>query len=140
MKTQKPRKQEPPRNLKDFRPWEKQDLVTFCLEGKAIYLVTEFNPVWGELITAFQIGDKPQRTTVAWEDRPGWLLECQEQNNLLGERPFQENSLTYEFLYKPLGLPKLNGEGPPRTRYTSLSHFKEEVVKAGGEKTHLRTP
>ena len=90
-------------NLKYFRSWEKQQLVVFEKEDQRVYLVVEYNQFYGELITAFQIGDKSHDTGV--ESRyTGNTLLCQESGSLCGVREFEKGSIIYEFLCKPLGI------------------------------------
>lgn len=117
-------------NLKFFESWEKQQLVTFTKGKETIYLVVEYHTRYGDLITWFQIGEKESDTGVMIKgtDAP---CKCSESYSLIGERPFEQNSITYEFLYKPLGLSipekKICGE----TSFSLLESFAKEALKAG---------
>ena len=92
-------------NLKYFETWEGQKLEVFTKDGEpTIRMVTEYNPHYGDLVVAFQIGEKQSDTGVKCR-YTGKPLLLQEQNCLCGEREFENGSITYEFLYKPLGLP-----------------------------------
>lgn len=117
-------------NLKFFESWEKQQLVTFTKGKETIYLVVEYNVHYGDLITRFQIGEKESDTGVTIKGA-GIPCKFSESNNLIGERPFEQGSITYEFLYKPLGLSipekKICGE----TAFSLLESFAKEALKAG---------
>ena len=126
-------------NLKTFKSWVKQNLVTLRKGDQVVYLVLEWNQFYGELITRFQIGDKPHKTSVLinpkYDIKPVFL-DCAAHNGLIGERPFENGSLTWEFLWKPLGLEKPEQKGNPACcpRYTAYHDFFAVAEKAGWER------
>ena len=92
-------------NLKNFESWEKQKLEVFTKDDQpTIRMVTEYNCHYGDLVVAFQIGEEQSDTGVKCR-YTGKPLLLQEQNCLCGERAFENGSITYEFLLKPLGIP-----------------------------------
>ena len=92
-----------PENLKHFESWEKQCLKKFRTPLGIVYVVVEWNQHYGDLITAFQIGD--QRGDTGVENRyTGDPVKFMMNEGRLGVRSFEKNSLGYEFLLKPLGL------------------------------------
>jgi len=130
-------------NLKNFVSWEKMRLAVFETKDRIpVYTVHQWGGyLWGDLISAFQIGDTPYVCPVA-SKYPGMVLECQESNSLLGVRPFENDSLTYEFLWKPLGLlfqvapPDLptNGKDGWQKLWSSLDSFERHLTAAGGRR------
>ena len=124
-------------NLKTFKSWEKQSLVTLCKDADVIYLVLEFNEFYGDLITRFQIGDTPHNTNVLigidYCGSTQEFLDCAEHNGRVRERSFENGSVTWEFLWKPLGLekpePKSNCVSYPK--YTCYFDFKAAAEKMG---------
>lgn len=104
-------------NLKDFEPWGKQHLEVFTKDGSpSLRMVTEYNEYHGELVVAFQIGEELSNTGVKcrYTDQ---LLPLQEEDSLCGERAFEDGSITYEFLLKPLGISFKPGNGNLRTSF-----------------------
>lgn len=124
-------------NLKNFNSWEKQQLVTLRKGEEVVYLVLEYNQFYGDLITRFQIGPNPHRTTVLIGTKycgsKQDFLACAEQNGLIGERPFENGSVTWEFLWKPLGLehPANKSACCSYPTYTSFPDFMEVAEKVG---------
>ena len=130
-------------NLKNFVSWEKMRLAVFeTADQVPIYCVHQWGGyLWGDLISSFQIGDTPYVCPVACK-YPSLVLECQESNSLIGVRPFEHDSLTYEFLWKPLGLvfqeapPDLptNGKDGWEKLWSSLRSFETHLTAAGGRR------
>jgi hypothetical protein len=135
-----------PEDLSEFLEGEKQRLEKLHgPKGEVIYVVTEYNVHYGDLMTRFQI-DGNRLTTV--EDRcwPGKMVWCNACNGLGGVRPFERNDLTYEFLYKPLDLivdpatvPSTGAGTDPETRrggwdklYVDFYFFCQTLLRAGG--------
>ena len=124
-------------NLKNFRSWEKQHLRKFTRAGLNVYMVTEWNMSYGDLITKFQIGDEEHTTGVLpyWED--GAPLECSQSNNRIGCREFKHGSLTREFLWDALGLVMppdeelIAGRHSLHTKDTSF-HLVSRLLQAAG--------
>lgn len=98
------------RNLRDFQSWEKAWLRVFEKEGLRVYVVCQYNPFYGDLVTSFQIGEDPEHTGVQDKFIPEWVIEFTESSSLCGVREFERGSITYEFLWKPLGL---DPDNPP---------------------------
>jgi hypothetical protein len=131
------------KNLKNFVSWEKARLAVFeTADHVPVYTVHQWaGYLRGVLISSFQIGDTPYACPVA-SKYPGMVLECQESNSLLGVRPFENDSLTYEFLWKPLGLlfqvapPDLptNGKDGWQKLWSSLDSFERHLKSAGGKR------
>lgn len=97
-------------NLRHFESWERQRLRVFVKNGHPpVYLLTEYNPHYGDLITCFQIGNRAYTTKVKsrYTNNYLWLSE---QNNRIGMRKFLRNSITYEFLWIKL---RLRHQGKP---------------------------
>ena len=128
-------------NLKYFKSWLKQNLVTLRKGDQVVYLVLEWNQFYGDLITRFQIGDKPHKTSVLigqnYCGSNPVFLDCAEQNGLIGERPFENGSVTWEFLWKPLGLEKPEPKGNPACypKYTTYHDFFAVAEKSGWGRT-----
>jgi hypothetical protein len=94
-------------NLKDFTSWEKMWLRTFTHPWQpTVRVVVQNNPYYGDLISAFQIGEERNDTSVPYK-MEGLKGYCKflEMDSLLGIRPFKKGSITYEFLWVPLDLP-----------------------------------
>lgn len=136
-----------PPDLARFEEWERQRLEHLTgPKGEEIYLVTEYNQHYGELITRFQI-DKNRLTTVEDKHFPGRMLPCSPSNGLGGVRLFERDSLTFEFLYKPLNLlvdpaivPSTGAGTDPVTKlggwdkmYTDFYFFRKTLEEAGGK-------
>lgn len=100
-------------NLKDFRDWEKVQLHRFQRDDERVYLAVGYNDCYGKYIVRFQIGDEAHATTVRDKHLRGFIA-CSEHGGLSSERPFERGSVTYEFLYKPLGL---SDKGVPSTGF-----------------------
>lgn len=113
------------KNLKNFNSWEKAWLKTVKHKDQTLYLIIQHNSCYGDLITRFQIGEDPQNTGVECRHLK---INCQlaEQDSLIGVRKFENDSITWEFLWKPLGLPK--PEEKPAA-YTRLHEFLNELEK-----------
>jgi len=123
-------------NLVDFNPWEKMGLEMFTKKGcDTVRMVTEFNSYYGELVTAFQIGEEQHDTGVDNKYIPGHTIILQESNSLCGVREFEKKSITYEFLWKPLGLdpslvkrrPYLGGSEAFWTHFYSISNALRKI-------------
>ena len=89
-------------SIKHLRSWEKGEFWHAKKGGRLVVLATNFNPAYGDLITKFEIdgvGETPVKSK--YSDS---VLSFSESNSLCGEREFENGSITFEFLYKPLGL------------------------------------
>ena len=96
-------------NLKFFNSWEKQSKCIFTKDdAPTVYLVTEYNQCYSDLVVAFQIGEK--RRTCPVLSRYGSRMANQECNSLIGERTFKNGSLTYEFLWEKMGMTPFTDE------------------------------
>ena len=89
-------------SLKNFVCGPKQTLVRFEFKNKIVYIVTEFS-LYGDLIRKWEI-DKVNFSNVKMKGLPDYFLPFDHANSLIGERAFEKNSITFEFLVKPLGL------------------------------------
>jgi hypothetical protein len=89
------------KTLKNFRSWEKQHLHEYRTPSGPVRVITEHNQAYGDIITRFEIGG----TTVCpvLSRYTGNPMEFSESNNRIGEREFERGSMTWEFLFKPLG-------------------------------------
>jgi hypothetical protein len=136
-----------PTCLSRFHEWEKQKLHKFLgPKGEKVYAVVSYNMHYGDLITSFQV-DGNQLTSVEDKYLPGRMIRCHVSAGLCGVRPFERNDLTFEFLYKPLGLlvdpetvPSTGAGTDPVTHtggwdklYSSFWFFRETLEKAGGK-------
>lgn len=120
-------------NLKHFTTWEKQSLEQFTKEGEpTIRMITEYNQHYGDIVVAFQIGEEQSNTGVKCRFYDSFLL-FQEQDSRIGERAFENGSITYEFLYKPLGLPSPNNKF-----YTDFYYVEKAMEAIGYKNTRIR--
>lgn len=75
-----------------------------------IYVLSEYNPNYGELVRSFQINGnnltnvKSKYSHVGEKVGEDWIITFDASNGLLGERRFEGDSIVYEFLFKPLGI------------------------------------
>ena len=119
-------------NLKYFTTWEKQNLEQFTKEGEpTVRMITEYNHYYGDIVVAFQIGEEQSNTGVKCRYYDSFLL-FQEQDNLIGERAFENGSITYEFLYKPLGL-----HSPDNKFYTGFDYVTKALEEIGYKHTRI---
>jgi hypothetical protein len=122
-------------NLKDFRSWEKQSLNTFVKDGQPTIRMVEECSHYGPMITWFQIGEEEGTTGVPMLESKDYFLGLSESNNRIGNREFENGSVTYEFLWKPLGLSvpdeELEAFSKSRIKYTDLWLVKK-LLKAKG--------
>ena len=124
-------------NLASFEPWEKMQLEVFVKDGcDTVRMVTEYNQHYGDLVTAFQIGEDSHDTGVQDKYIPEHVIILQESSSLCGVREFEDGSITYEFLWKPLGLDismvyrrPYHDEG--KAYWTQFYHLKKAMQKAG---------
>lgn len=114
---------------------DKMGIAHFLLkDGTKISMTINYNPHYGDLISRFQINDKTH-TDVKDKYSKDSFLPFQACDNLLGERPFENNSIVYEYLLKPLGIdtkdyPKFGWNGE-NINYTSFYHFKLAMLNMG---------
>ena len=117
-------------NRRFFPAWEKQQKAVYEKNGNHVYLVLETNPHYGELIIYFQIGELPKATTVLHKLIPNHYCECTEQDSLCGVRQFENDSITYEFLWKPLGLNLSSVARHTSVEFTLFWKFDEAMTAA----------
>jgi hypothetical protein len=91
-------------NLKYFREGDGLSLAKFVKDGERVYVVVQWSQAHGLLIHSWQIGQLQRETTVACKYALNKNVKCSSSNSFLGERPFERDSIVFEFLYKELGL------------------------------------
>lgn len=96
----------PPEEQKATRPshpcW---DYIEMKVRGKIFCIVFEFHKAWGQDGIRQWMIDGNTESGVPWRypDMKGTVeFDC--ANGMIGNREFENGSLTWEFLYKPLGL------------------------------------
>lgn len=96
-------------------------------DGTKISVITDYNRFYGELISRFQIDNKTETEVDCIYPELG-KIQFEESSNLIGVRPFEKNSITYEYLLKPLGIDTTNYPATGKDRwkilYTSFSEFR----------------
>jgi hypothetical protein len=99
-------------------------------DGHVFYIYWELNKYYGDICRSWEI-DGNNKTTVKSKYGDS-LLEFECSNNLIGERAFENNSIEYEFLIKPLGLENECAEGY-NGKFTlsrsKMGKYKEAYVK-----------
>lgn len=122
--------------LKGFASWEKQRLRVFKTKLGIVRVVIEYNVHYGDLITQFEVNEN-RLTTVRFKYPPHDFLPCNTCNGLIGERPFEQDCLVYEFLLKPLGISldthQRVGAGGWMVISSSYHHFFTQLLAQGAE-------
>ena len=125
------------KNIRQYPSWEKAWLRVFEKGSEHVYVILNENPFYGDLIVRFQIGETAAHTGVLYETPvPGYqYVEFQENASLCGARAFERGSITYEFLWKPLGL---DPDNPPVHKvagwdplFTGFREFSERMAEKG---------
>ena len=113
---------------------EKVSIAHFLLkDGTKISVITNYNYAYGDLIKSFQINDKFETEVKdKYFDR---FIPFDECCNLGGERGFENGSIAYEYLLKPLGIdtkdyPRSGKDGWD-IHYSSFYHFKVAMINMG---------
>lgn len=117
---------------------DSQGLCKIEINGDLIYVLYEWNNCYGNLIKSFEINNIGE-TDVNCRFT-GKKLVFSANNSLCGERAFEDNSIVYEYLIKPLGLdknkfPKIGKDGWD-TIY-EFYNFKAQIESKGGVVTEI---
>jgi hypothetical protein len=121
------------KDLRHYKEWGGIRCYRWKKGKTRIYLLTEYNSVYGELVSRFQIGELS--TTNVKCKFTGNLLEFQECDSLCGERAFEKGSIIYEYLYLTLGL---SDEGVPASgkdgwnkHYCNYYFIRKQLLSKG---------
>jgi hypothetical protein len=109
--------------LKHFQNWEKQQMHEYHTPLGEVRVLVEYNQHYGYLITQFEIGGTIV-SSVRNKYIPDSNLFFSESNSRIGDREFENGSMTYEFLLKPL-------EVPVKERFTDFYSFDEYAKSKG---------
>jgi hypothetical protein len=117
--------------LEKFEPWEKQGVFIATKGENTLYFVIEYNCVYGDLVTAFQVNGNQLTDVKLSYDSKRFVPFCM-SSGLLGERKFEKGSMLYEYLYKPFGISMegLNTIGE-RVMFSDWHHLKRELRDLG---------
>lgn len=120
--------------MNHLKSWEKGTYYHARRGKELIILATNYNSSYGDLIVAFQIGEN-RFTDVKNKYLNETLIKFNESSSLCGEREFENGSITYEYLYKPLGLsvenvPATGFEGWNKI-YTSFFSVQKQMQDMG---------
>jgi hypothetical protein len=105
--------------------------------GHVFYIYWEYNKCYGNICRSWEIDGK-NKTTVKSKYGDSFLeFEC--SNGLIGERAFENNSIEYEFLIKPLGLENECMEGY-NSKFTLSREKMRKYTEGYVEKEIARDP
>lgn len=115
--------------LAGFKSWEKQRLHEYKTPTGIVRVVVEYNPHHGDLIRFFEIGGTTVSTVRC--RHTGKLLQFDASNSLIGERDFENGSIVYEFLLKPLGIDTNNHQVHTccGVMYSSFYEFDQQMKR-----------
>ncbi len=97
-----------------------------------VRVIVEYNCFYGDIITQFEINNTIF-TPVKNKYIPTDYLRLSESNSLCGEREFENNSITWEFLLKPLGFDIGLYTGEKKVLFTNFHLFQSKFALANEE-------
>ncbi len=85
----------------------KVKLCRYNINNHDVYIVWEWNSAYGDICRQWSIDGNDKTTVAANYGEKERMLLCDCSNALVGVRAFAKESVSYEFLCKPLGVPFL---------------------------------